>query len=137
MALLRCCPTRIFSSSCMYAKRRCFPVQIEGTQASLLDVLEFEAQALQPDRPQDAAEVVNYIRATNYGLERLKNLPLSLRLIREIHEKLLSEVRGSERSPGEFRRFQNWIWSPGGNGLTKAIFVPPPPPHEMSEALDN
>ncbi len=110
--------------------------QIEGTQASLMDVLEFEAQALQPDRPQDSAEVVNYIRAMNYGLERLKNLPLSLRLICEIHEKLLSGVRGSERSPGEFRHSQNWIGSPGSNGLANAIFVPPPP-HEMSEALNN
>src|SRR3990172_11772869 len=74
--------------------------QIEGTQASLMDVLEFEAQALEPGRPQDAAEVVKYIDAMNYGLDRLKTLPLSLRLICEIHEKLLAGVRGGERSPG-------------------------------------
>jgi len=110
--------------------------QIEGTQASLIDVLEFEAQALEPGRPNDVAEVVNYVDAMNYGLERLKELPLSLRLIREIHEKLLTGVRGSERSPGEFRRSQNWIGSPGANGLAKAMFVPPPP-HEMNETLDN
>jgi Fic family protein len=110
--------------------------QIEGTQASLLDVLEFEAQALEPGRPNDVAEVVNYVNAMNYGLERLRELPLSLRLIREIHGKLLTGVRGSERSPGEFRQSQNWIGSPGTNGLANAMFVPPPP-HEMTEALDN
>jgi len=108
--------------------------QIEGTQASLMDVLEFEAQALEPGRPQDVAEVVNYLGAMNYGLERLKNFPLSLRLIREIHEKLLAGVRGSERSPGKFRHTQNWIGSPGINGLASAMYVPPPP-HEMSESL--
>jgi Fic family protein len=108
--------------------------QIEGTQASLMDVLEFEAQALEPGRPQDVPEVVNYIDAMNYGLERLNNLPLSLRLISEIHAKLLAGVRGGERSPGEVRRSQNWIGSPGINGLTNATYVPPPP-HEMSEAL--
>jgi Fic family protein len=63
--------------------------QIEGTQASLIDVLEFESQTLQPDNPQDVAEVVNYIAAVNYGLERLKDLPVSLRLIREIHQELM------------------------------------------------
>lgn len=110
--------------------------QIEGTQASLIDVLEFEAQALEPGRPNDVAEVVNYVNAMNYGLERLRELPLSLRLIREIHERLLTGVRGSERSPGKFRRSQNWIGSPGANGLANAMFVPPPP-HEMNEALDN
>jgi len=110
--------------------------QIEGTQASLIDVLEFEAQALEPGRPNDVGEVVNYVNAMNYGLDRLRDLPLSLRLIREIHEKLLTGVRGSERSPGEFRRSQNWIGSPGSKGLANAMFVPPPP-HEMTEALDN
>jgi len=108
--------------------------QIEGTQASLMDVLEFEAQALEPGRPQDVPEVVNYINAMNYGIERLKHLPLSLRLIGEIHEKLLAGVRGGERNPGEFRSRQNWIGAPGVNGLANAMFVPPPP-HEMSESL--
>ena len=73
--------------------------QIEGTQASLMDVLEFEAQALEPGRPQDVPEVVNYVAAMNYGLERLRDLPLSLRLLREIHAKLLEGVRGGERNP--------------------------------------
>jgi Fic family protein len=121
----------------MYVRREAvLSSQIEGTQASLMDVLEFEAQALEPGRPKDVEEVVNYIAAMNHGLERLKELPLSLRLIREIHAKLLAGVRGSERSPGEFRRTQNWIGAPGPNGLANAIFVPPPP-HEMGEALDN
>ncbi len=109
--------------------------QIEGTQASLIDVLEFESQALQPDNPQDVAEVVNYVAAINYGLERLKNLPVSLRLIREIHQKLMEGVRGSERNPGEFRRSQNWIGA-GGCSLAEATYVPPPP-HEMLQSLDN
>lgn len=66
--------------------------QIEGTQASLIDVLEFESQTLEPDNPQEVAEVVNYISAVNYGLERLKSLPVSLRLIREIHKELMQGV---------------------------------------------
>lgn len=107
--------------------------QIEGTQASLMDILEFEAQALEPGRPKDVEEVVNYVAAMNHGLARLADLPVSLRLVREIHEKLLSGVRGGERSPGEFRRTQNWIGAAGA-GLSTAVFVPPPP-HEMDEAL--
>lgn len=109
--------------------------QIEGTQASLMDVLEFEAEALKPDHPQDVAEVVNYVAAMNHGLTRLKELPVSLRLIREIHEKLLAGVRGGERSPGEFRHTQNWIGPPGCT-LATAVYIPPPP-HEMQEGLDN
>ena len=109
--------------------------QIEGTQASLIDVLEFESQTLAPENPQDVAEVVNYVAAVNYGLDRLKNLPISLRLIREIHRELMREVRGSEREPGEFRRTQNWIGA-SGCSLGDATYVPPPP-HEMIQALDN
>jgi Fic family protein len=109
--------------------------QIEGTQASLIDVLEFESQAVEPDNPQDVAEVVNYIAAINYGLKCLKELPVSLRLIREIHQELMKGVRGAERSPGEFRRTQNWIGA-GGCSLDKATYVPPPP-HNMLQSLDN
>ncbi|MEL6902688.1 MAG: Fic family protein [Cyanobacteria bacterium J06606_4] len=109
--------------------------QIEGTQASLIDVLEFESQALEPGNPKEVGEVVNYISAINYGLERLERLPVSLRLIREIHSELMKGVRGAERSPGEFRRTQNWI-GPSGCSLSEAIYVPPPP-HEMIQALDN
>src|SRR2546430_4983260 len=71
--------------------------QIEGTQASLIDVLAFEADAAFPENPQDIEEVINYINALNYGLERLNTLPLSLRLIREIHSLLLQGVRGANR----------------------------------------
>ena len=109
--------------------------QIEGTQASLIDVLEFESQTLDPHKPQDAIEVVNYIAAINYGLERLKSLPISLRLIREIHGELMKGVRGGELQPGEFRISQNWIGS-GGCSLAQATYVPPPP-HEMIAVLDN
>jgi len=101
-----------------------------------MDVLEFEARAMETGSPRDVGEVVNYVAAMNYGLERLKELPVSLRLIREIHAKLLTGVRGSERTPGEFRRSQNWIGAPGAEGLAYAMFVPPPP-HGMQEALDD
>ena len=107
--------------------------QIEGTQASLEDVIEYEAAPAGADHPKDVAEVVNYIAAMNLGLTRLSELPLSLRLIREIHARLLEGVRGQRRNPGEFRDSQNWI-GPEGGGLKDAIFVPPPP-HELMGAL--
>ncbi|MBJ2151354.1 Fic family protein [Paracoccus sp. IB05] len=100
--------------------------QIEGTQASLGDVLEVEAQIFDPLRPDDTSEILNYVEAVNYGLERLKELPMSLRLIREIHAHLMDGVRGQHATPGEFRRTQNWIGS-AGVSLNSATFVPPPP----------
>lgn len=109
--------------------------QIEGTQASLDDLLQFEASPRESAQSTDVAEVANYVKAMNYGLRRLHDLPVSLRLIREIHAELLSGVRGAERSPGEFRRSQNWI-GPGNCTLADATFVPPPV-HEMHAALDN
>jgi Fic family protein len=109
--------------------------QIEGTQSTLEDVLQFEIDAKGRAHPKDVQEVVNYIGAMQYGLKRLKELPLSLRLIREIHARLLEGVRGGHRSPGEFRTSQNWIGSPGCT-LATASFVPPPV-HEMHRALDN
>ena len=107
--------------------------QIEGTQASLMDVLEFETAKLRPGRPQDVAEVVNYVRAMKHGLLRLGDLPVSLRLIKEIHKELLTGVRGGHLTPGEFRTSQNWI-GPASGTMSDATFVPPPP-HEMLEAL--
>lgn len=98
--------------------------QIEGTQASLVDVLEHEARTARAGGP--VLEVVNYVRAMNLGLERLATLPLSLRLLNEIHRELLRGARGGERTPGEFRRSQNWI-GPAGCTLADASFVPPPP----------
>lgn len=100
--------------------------QIEGTQSSLQDLLEAEARILSPDRPADVREVINYVNAMNYGLERLATLPVSVRLIREIHERLLKGVRGHKLAPGELRRTQNWI-GPGGCTLNEATFVPPSP----------
>jgi Fic family protein len=105
--------------------------QIEGTQASLGDLLEVEAQIFDPMRPNDTEEILNYVAALNYGLERLETLPLSLRLIREIHERLMRGVRGQHASPGEFRRTQNWI-GPAGATLKNATFVPPPPADLLS-----
>jgi Fic family protein len=100
--------------------------QIEGTQSSLQDLLSAEAGAATGDTPPDVDEVVNYVRAMNRGLARLKDLPVSIRLIREIHAELLQGVRGSHLTPGELRRSQNWI-GPGGASLSNATFVPPPP----------
>jgi cell filamentation protein, protein adenylyltransferase len=108
--------------------------QIEGTQSTLEDVLQFEVDEKANDLPKDVEEVVNYVGAMNYGIKRLDELPLSLRLIREIHSKLLEGVRGQNRTPGEFRKTQNWI-GPAGADLASATFVPPPVP-EMKEALD-
>ena len=107
--------------------------QIEGTQSSLNDLLAAEASILSPDQPKDVDEVVNYVGAMNYGLNRLHTLPLSVRLIREIHAELLKGVRGALLTPGELRRSQNWI-GPGGCTLMDAAFVPPPP-EEVPAAL--
>lgn len=109
--------------------------QIEGTQSTLEDVLQFEIDARGREYPKDVMEVVNYVRAMNYGLERLSTLPLSLRLIREIHAELMRGVRGKHRAPGEFRRSQNWIGEENCT-LATAAFVPPPVA-EMHEALNN
>jgi len=107
--------------------------QIEGTQSSLQDILAAEAQILVPDAPKDVDEVINYVNAMNHGIERLQQLPLSVRLIMEIHERLLRGVRGSRLTPGEIRRSQNWI-GPAGCTLNEATYVPPPP-HEVPAAL--
>lgn len=119
----------------MYVKKEAvLSSQIEGTQASLVDVLEMPEDAeTSIEKQHDVEDVVNYVRAMNYGLERLSELPLSLRLIREIHKILLQGVRGSERNPGEFRTSQNWI-GPTGCTLSTATFVPPPV-DEMKTAM--
>ncbi len=107
--------------------------QIEGTQSSLQDLLAAEASVLNADPPRDVDEVINYVAAMNHGIARLGDLPVSVRLIREIHERLLRGVRGSNLTPGDLRRSQNWI-GPGGCTLNEAVFVPPPP-HEVPDAL--
>jgi Fic family protein len=109
--------------------------QIEGTHASLMDVLEYEAQLEHAEARVDVAEIVNYIAAMNHGLARLPTLPLSRRLLCEVHGVLMKDVRGDEphKTPGEFRRSQNWI---GGGSPATARFVPPP--HEfIGEAFAN
>ena len=107
--------------------------QIEGTQSSINDILKVEAQVFDPQRPNDVHEVLNYVTAMNHGLDRLQELPLSIRLIREIHERLMHGVRGHHNNPGELRTTQNWI-GPGGCTLHEATFVPPPP-HEVAKIL--
>jgi Fic family protein len=106
--------------------------RIEGTQSSLSDLLLFEATKV--EKQIDVKEVQNYVRAMEYGIKRLNELPLSLRLIRELHGILMEGVRGERATPGEFRRSQNWIGTPGC-ALSEATFVPPPAA-EMNEALD-
>lgn len=114
--------------------------RIEGTRADVADLYAYEVQ--QPRLPgpatsadeADVREVANYVRALEYGLERVATLPISLRLIRELHEHLLEGVRGAYATPGEFRTRQNWIGPPEST-LSTARFVPPPPP-EMRESLD-
>ena len=99
--------------------------QIEGTQSSLSDLLIFENDEIPGAPLEDVLEVSNYVAAMDHGLQRLRaGFPLSLRLICEIHDVLLSRGRGSEKQPGAFRRSQNWI---GGSRPGNAAFVPPPP----------
>lgn len=111
----------------MYVKKEALlSSQIEGTQASLEGVLEFEADLTPKEDIDDIKEVINYIKALNYGIERLKEFPMSLRLIKEIHKILIKGTRGTHKTPGEFRKTQNWIGPPGAS-LNEATFVPPPP----------
>ena len=107
--------------------------QIEGTQATFSDVLEYEAKVGHRFLPPDVLETHNYVNALNTGLERLNELPLYNRLLREIHGILMQGVRGQEMTPGEFRTSQNWIGRPG-SGLNNAAYVPPPP-YEMTQSM--
>jgi Fic family protein len=107
--------------------------KIEGTQASLTDIFYYEASKEKP-KYSDVLEVLNYVKAINYGFSRIKELPLSLRLIREIHLKLMEGVRGETMNPGEFRTTQNWI-GPPGSSLNDATYVPPPV-DEMNNSLN-
>ena len=107
--------------------------QVEGTQATFSDLLKAEAKIEDMEIHKDVDEIVNYINAMNYGLKRLKTLPLSLRLIKEIHKTLLHGVRGEWKNPGEFRTSQNWV---GGATINTASFIPTPP-HELFSLLGN
>lgn len=119
----------------MYARKEAvLSSQIEGTQSSLSDLLLAESDSVPGVPMGDVREVLNYTAAMQLGLARLRgDLPLSLRLLREIHGVLMRGVRGSHQTPGEFRRSQNWI---GGSRPGNARFVPPPV-QEMHSALDN
>jgi Fic family protein len=109
--------------------------RIEGTHATLSDVYLYEAGQLSFfEKSTDAREVANYVKALEFGLERVKTLPVSLRLIREVHACLMEGVRGGLLTPGEFRRSPNWI-GPAGSTLETAVYVPPPV-EEMQVCLD-
>ena len=107
--------------------------QIEGTQSTLTDLLRFETDAEAGQPIDDIREVSNYVDAMMFGLDRLRELPLSLRLIREMHERLLQSGRGAAMDPGEFRRSQNWI---GGTRPGNALYVPPPI-NELQDVLSS
>lgn len=106
--------------------------RIEGTVSSLSDLFLFEATQI--EKQKDVREVHNYVSALEYGIRRLKEVPLDLQLISELHGILMKDVRGSRANPGEFREKQNWIGLPGQR-VNEAIYVPPPP-REMRKALN-
>lgn len=117
----------------MYVKKEALlSSQIEGTQASLENLFEFESGE-KLENINDVTEVINYVKALNYGTGRLDSFPMSLRLIKEIHTILLEGVRGGEKTPGEFRKSQNWIGPPGCT-LSDATYIPPPP-HDTKNAM--
>ena len=117
----------------MYARKEAtLSSQIEGTQATFSDLIKKEA-GINDEIPDDVREIENYIKALEYGLKRLEKLPLSLRLIREIHAILLKDVRGQHKCPGEFRKSQNWI---GGHSINTASYIPPAPQY-LNDLLDN
>lgn len=118
----------------MYVKKEAvLSSQIEGTQASFVDVLSTEYNQADDQRHDDVKEVINYVDAMNWGLEQLASFPLSLRLIRNIHARLIHNTHGANKNPGEFRTSQNWI-GPAGCTLNTATFVPPTVP-DMNVAL--
>ena len=109
--------------------------RIEGTRTSLQELYTYEARQLPLFENPDAHEVHNYVKALDFGLERLDTLPVSQRLIRELHAQLMKDVRGEHATPGEFRRSQNWIGAPGAT-IEKATYVPPPV-DEMKNCMSN
>src|SRR5947207_2608081 len=100
--------------------------KIEGTQATLGELLAAEAGAVVARSPEDLREVGNYVVALEHGIARLGNTPICVRLVRELHEKLMTGVRGQQVAPGQFRKTQNWIGKPGST-IQTASFIPPPP----------
>ena len=114
------------NSTVPFLKELVLSSRIKGTQVSLGELLAAEAGAVVERSPADLREVGNYVVALEYGLRRLDTLPVSLRLVREPHERLMRGVRGDVATPGELRRGQNWIGRPGCT-LADATYVPPPP----------
>lgn len=111
----------------MYVKKEALlSSQIEGTQASLEGVLEFEADMTPKDDVNEIKEVVNYIKALNYGIDRIDESPMSLMVLKDIHKILLEGTRGNDKNSGEFKICQNYIGMPGAS-INEAIFVPPTP----------
>src|SRR6266702_1048498 len=100
--------------------------KIEGTQATLGELLAAEAGAIVDRSPEDLREVGNYVVALEHGISRLTKLPLCVRLTRELHEKLMTGVQGHQAAPGRFRKIQNWIGKPGST-IATASYIPPPP----------
>ncbi len=110
----------------MYVKKEALlSSQIEGTQASLEGVLEYEAELKPKESDPEIKDVINYINALYTGIDRLQEIPMSIRLIKEIHKILLTGARGEQRNPGEFRKSQNWIGTPGG-AIEYADYIQPP-----------
>lgn len=107
--------------------------QIEGTQATFVDVIKAEAKIEDTEIHKDVEEILNYIRTLNFGTYRSQQLPLSLRLIKEMHRELLKGVRGETKSPGDFRTSQNWV---GGVSIKTATYIPPPH-HAVVELMGN
>ncbi len=128
-------PNPEFFLSMYVRKEALLSSQIEGTQASLEGVLEYEADIIPREGVDDVREVINYIKALDHGIKRLAEMPMSLRLIKEIHKILMDGVRGKNKTPGEFKRSQNWI-GPHGATLSQAVFVPPPP-EESNQAMSD
>ncbi|MFW5966463.1 MAG: Fic family protein [Persicimonas sp.] len=110
----------------MYVRKEAvLSAQIEGTQASMNDLLDHEAGEGSTEKRDDVREIQNYVDALQHGVERLEELPISTRLLREIHERILKGVRGESRHPGHIRQNQNWI-GPAGSSIEEATYVPPP-----------
>lgn len=119
----------------MYVKKEALlSAQIEGTQASLEDIFEFE-KGIKLENINDVVEVVNYVKALHYGIDRLATLPMSLKLIKELHAILLKGVRCAGKTPGEFKLTQNWIGAPGCT-LKTARYVPPSPAEALKAMGD-
>lgn len=127
-------PDRDYFLRMFIAKDASSSSQIEGTKATMMDAVEAESKERTTNLPQDVDDILHYINALNYGLNRVNTLPVSLRFLEELHTKLMQSARSTHHAyPGEFRKSQNWI---GGTRPSNARFVPPPV-HEMKQALDD